>query len=169
MLDQIVTQAELTVEYPLLQARAKRARWEVALNVESLLLDVRITHEKTGQLYILRGNLNGYKAIPPAWEFVDPDTGDEGSAAAYPEPPNPTPGGGATIFLKTNPPRERLICLPCNRYAYGDYHGPHREWTLTNWMQVGPYHLTLCEMVNRINVELQASTGPQGPRKGKET
>ena len=167
MLDPIVTQAELTVEYPFLQERAKRAGWEVTLNYESLLLEVRITHEKTGQFYMLRGNLNGYKATPPAWEFVDPDTGEDGTAAAYPEPPNPTPGGGATIFLKTNPPRERVICLPCNRYAYGEHHGPHREWILTNWMQMAPYYLTLCEMVNLINVELQASLGPQGPRKGK--
>src|SRR6266851_406501 len=167
MLDPIVTQAVLTVEYPLLQDRARRAGWEVTFNHESLILEVRLTHEKAGQLYILRGYLDGYKAIPPAWEFVDPDTGDEGTAAAYPEPPNPTPGGGASVFLKTYPPRQRVICLPCNRLAYGEHQGPHREWTLANWMQVSFNYQTLCEMVNRINVDLQASPGPQGPRKGK--
>jgi len=167
MLDPIVSKAELAVEYPLLQERAKRAGWEVTLNDESLLLEVRITHGKTGQLYILHGDLTSYKAMPPAWEFIDPDTGEEGTPAAYPTPPNPTPGGGASVFLKTNPPRERVICLPCNRFAYGDYHGPHNEWRLSNWMQVAPFYLTLVEMVNRINVDLQASPGPQGPRKGK--
>ena len=70
MQDPLVTKAELTVVYPILQDRAKRAGWEVTLNDESLILEVRITHEKTGQLFILRGNLTGYKAIPPAWEFV---------------------------------------------------------------------------------------------------
>ncbi|SRR6266487_1271513 len=168
MQDPLVTKAELTVVYPILQDRAKRAGWEVTLNDESLILEVRITHEKTGQLFILRGNLTGYKAIPPAWEFVDPDTGEERTLAAYPVPPNPTPGGGASVFLNTNPPRERVICLPCNRFAYGDHQGPHREWMLTNWMQVAPHYLTLSEMVNRINVDLQASPGPQGPRKGND-
>ncbi len=164
MLDPAVTRAELTIEYPVLQERAKRAGWEVTLDMDQLKLKVQLIHERTGQLYILRGHLDEYKAIPPAWEFVDPETGEEGTAAAYPEPPSPAPGGSALFIMPT--PLERVICLPCNRLAYGGYKGPHANWTLANWMQEKPCYLTLCEMVNRINVDLQASKGPWGSRKG---
>src|SRR2546421_3877700 len=98
MLDSVVTRAELALEFPILQERAKRAGWEITLDDTNFILEVRLIHGKTGQLFILRGRLDGYKAIPPAWEFVDPDTGEEGTAAAYPEPPNPTPGGNASLF-----------------------------------------------------------------------
>jgi hypothetical protein len=166
MLDAMVTRAELSLEFPVLQERARRAGWEVTLDSEHLILEVRLIHIRTGQLFILRGHLDGYKAIPPAWEFVDPDTGEEGTAAAYPEPPNPAPGGSA-LFI-TAGPRQRVICMPCNRLAYGDYNGPHPNWALTNWMRETPVYLTLCEMVNRINVDLQASPGPWGPRRGQQ-
>jgi hypothetical protein len=167
MLDPVVTRTELALEFPVLQKRAKRAGWEVTLDDDKLLLEVRLIHEKTRQLYVLRGYLDEYKAIPPAWEFVDPDTGVEGTAAAYPEPPNPAPGGSALFITPT--PQERVICLPCNRLAYGGYKGPHTNWTLANWMQETPRYLTLCEMVNRINVDLQASKCPWGPRKSQQS
>lgn len=166
MLDPVITRAELAVELPVLQERAQRAGWEISIDIAKLILEVRLTHEMTGQPFILRGYLDGYKAIPPAWEFIDPDTGEEGTAAAYPEPPNPAPGGSA-LFIRANP-RERLICVPCNRLAYGDHKGPHSNWALTNWTRETPSYLTLCEMVNRINVDLQASRGSWGPRKGQQ-
>lgn len=166
MLDPVVTRAELALEFPVLQERANRACWKVTLDVDRLILEVRLIHERTRQLYILQGRLDGYKAIPPAWEFVDPDTCEEGTAAAYPEPPSPAPGGNA-VFI-TAGPQGRVICVPCNRLAYGDHKGPHTNWTLANWMQETPRYLTLCEMVNRINVDLQASRGPWGPRKGQQ-
>lgn len=166
MLDPMVTRAELALEFPVLQERASRAGWQVALDVDKLLLEVRLVQERTGLIYILRGHLDEYKAIPPAWEFIDPDTGEEGTAAAYPEPPSPAPGGSALFIIPTA--QERVICLPCNRLAYGGYKGPHANWTLANWMQETPRYLTLCDMVNRINVDLQASRGPWGPRKGRQ-
>lgn len=167
MLDPVVTRAELAVEYPVLQGRAKRVGWEVTLDVDQLKLKIQLIHEKTGQPFILQGCLDEYKAIPPAWEFVDPETGEEGTAAAYPEPPNPAPGGSA-LFIAAGA-QGRVICVPCNRLAYEKHKGPHANWTLANWMQETPRYLTLCDMVNRINIDLQASRGPWGSRKGRQS
>jgi hypothetical protein len=167
MLDPVVTRAELSIEYPLLQERAKRAGWEVTLDMDQLKLKVQLIHKRTGQLYILQGDLDEYKAIPPAWEFVDPETSEKGTVAAYPEPPNPAPGGSAVFIIAG--PQGCVICLPCNRLAYGDHKGPHTNWTLANWMQETPRYLTLCEMVNRINIDLQASKGSWGLRKGQQS
>lgn len=168
MHDPAITRAELAAELPILQARAERAGWAVMWDEENLILEVRFTHDKTGSSFILRGRLDGYKALPPAWEFVDPDTGEEGTAAAYPAPPNPTPGGNSAIFITGNP-RARLICLPCNRLAYKAHQGPHDNWTLANWTREMPRYETLCDMMNRVNVDLQASPGPWGPRKEQGT
>ena len=73
MRDRVVTRAELALEFPVLQERATRAGWQITLDADKLLLEVRLVQERSGLIYILRGYLDGYKAIPPAWEFVDPE------------------------------------------------------------------------------------------------
>jgi hypothetical protein len=158
-----VTRQEIAAELPVLAARARRAGWGVQWDDDSLMLRVRLIHERTGQTFELVGTFESYKAIPPAWEFVDPSSGEVGTPTAYPHPPTAAPGRGSPLFIPSGR-RGRLICLPCNRLAYGDRGGPHNNWLPTNWMSISPQYLTMCEMVSRINTELQASSGPWAPR-----
>lgn len=164
MVDTSITREVMRVELPILQARSDRAGWVVRWDDPSLELTVSFIHRKTGLPFILKGQFSGYKGLPPEWEFVDPITGEDGSASAYPSPPTPTPGGGPPLFISAGK-RGRVICLPCNRLAYGTHSGPHNDWSITNWMTPEPRYLTVCEMVDRIHTELQASAGPWAPRR----
>lgn len=162
--------AEVEAELPSLRARADRSGWRVDFNPEALVLDVTIVHARTGELYVLRGRFDSYKSLPPAWDFVDPDTGEEGTQASYPEPipppknPNQVPpvliGGGA---------RGRVICLPCNRLAFKESSpaAPHGDWKLVTWTAHPPSYTTIEEMVSRIAQDVQLSERRWAPRTPK--
>lgn len=170
MVDTAITRAVLTVETPPLQALASRAGWKLTLNLDASppVILIEILQHRTGERYLIQGEFDGYKEVPPAWDFLDPDTGEAGTLAAYPSQPQPTPGGGAPLFIAANP-RPRVICMPCNRLAFGSYGGPHGDWTLANWMSVQPAYPMLSDMVSRINTEIQASGGRWGPRQRSDT
>lgn len=149
-----VTLAVLDEEFPILEERAKRAGWGCTLDRDRLILDVHMSNH-AGHGFHLRGDLDGYRATPPAWTFISA-TGEAGVIAAFPSSPTPTPGGGAQIFIDYG--GRPIICLPCNRLCYGTV---HKEWQIAGWTALPPQHLTLSDMVNRIYVDLYASAGPR--------
>jgi hypothetical protein len=147
-----VTLAVLDEEYPILELRARRAGWECAIDRDSLVVDLALSNS-AGHRFHLRGHLDDYKVSPPAWTFVS-KSGEEGASSAFPKQPNPPPGASHIFIMCDGKP---LICLPCNRLCYGT---AHKDWKLAGWTTLKPQYLTLCEMVNRIYVDLNASDGP---------
>jgi hypothetical protein len=162
--DSAVTDAFLGAELPALQARAGRAGWVVDFERSNLTLTVDVIHRRTSLHFLLEGSLEGYRSLPPAWVFLHPTTRSKDDPSAWPTPPNPTPGGSASIFTSSG--AGPVICLPCNRLAYAANRGPHADWNMENWVNQPPQHVTLCEMVSRIVVELQYSPGPLSERRG---
>lgn len=100
---------------------------------------------KDGVDYHLRVRCDGYPAMPPAWHWFNPETGDIDGRGD-------TPKGGN--FLHSH----GVICAPWNRLAYTtvDSRGPHSDWQIGAWQQ-NPYTkacLTLSAMALRVAYEL---------------
>lgn len=143
-------------EEPALRSVAQRRGWAVSLDLEGLALSATIDHPVAGVgLLRLDADLDGYRAIPPAWRFVDPDTG-EVSQRAFPKPGS-GPQGSGSIFHP-----HPVICAPFNRLAYQDHGGPHPDWSgPANWVNVTGHVFahTLGEMLSVIDLHLRFSPG----------
>lgn len=162
-----IVKAVLDVEYPLLLARAERAGWQCTLDGDTGVLCVRMAHSNARDVYVLRGDLTSYNRIPPAWTFAEPDTGLVGTYRAFPARSSAR-AGVSPVFTEFRTRGDGrlfpIICLPCNRLCFKEETGLHGEWTYANWMAVQPQYTTLVEMVERIHMDMQASTGPWVPR-----
>jgi hypothetical protein len=161
-----VLEAVLAEELPALEARAARAGWGYAFDRASLILSLTITGARTSDRYHLQGDLNGYKAVPPAWTFLEPDTGIAGTYRAFPARASGL-SDMASVFTEYRDGAgvaHPVICLPCNRLCFKENKGLHSEWTVVNWLLMANQYATLVEMVNRIVLDLQASSGPWVPR-----
>jgi hypothetical protein len=136
----------------MVQAWAARHGWTLEFDLDALTVAGVVTHpaDGVGQLYLL-GDCSGYRAVPPAWTFVDPDSGATIQHAF------PARGRGATIFHQ-----KLIICAPFNRLAYKECGGPHADWSgPSNWLHVtrGVKAPTIADMLNVINAHLQYSPG----------
>lgn len=81
------------------------------------------------ELYLLAGNFEDYRALPPAWRFLDPRNGREIGRAAY---PMAGPFANGSVLHANG-----VICAPWNRLAYADKRGPHADWTdPTQWQRI---------------------------------
>ena len=69
------------------------------------------------QTYVLEMNFDGYRAIPPYVDFVQPETGESGIRAAYPTGFNTQP----------------CICARYNRKTYRNHSKLHPEWQYGDW------------------------------------
>lgn len=67
--------------------------------------------------YVVEMNFDGYRAIPPFVEFLDPETGEAGTLSAYP-----------TCFHK-----HPCICARFNRKTYREHSGLHKKWQFSGW------------------------------------
>lgn len=112
--------------------------------------------------YLLTGLFDDYRAIPPAWRFVGPATGDDIGLPAFPAPGS-YPGG--TVLHPNG-----LVCAPWNRLAYKTPENPsgvHEDWgALTAWQSAGPTNtraLTIPEMLGRLRLEVAMSTHRLAP------
>lgn len=112
-----------------------------------------ITQEETVEDYLLVGTFDDYRVEPPTWRFLDPRTGANIGAPAYPA------GAwlnGGSVFHPNG-----LICATWSRDAYGDREGPHADWgAATQWQSVGREHSqadTIPDMLARIYAELKLS------------
>ena len=116
---------EVSVHY--VQAELQRAEQIVeafGLDVDTSMLteaDLRIRVSGASRVddeeYVIEMRFDGYRAIPPFVEFLDPKTGDAGTRSAYP-----------TCFH-----RHPCICARFNRKTYGGHSGLHTEWHLGDW------------------------------------
>lgn len=155
-----VTRAVLDVEGPAAEAWARRHGWHVAIDRGRLALMATVAHPVDESLLLLVADLNGYRAIPPAWRFVDPLTG-QSTAAAFPSAGTGPAAGKGSIFHSN-----AVICAPWNRLAYKSEGGPHDDWQeTTNWLNASgdvTRAATIAEMLSAVDIHLRTSPGRLG-------
>lgn len=131
----------------------------VQLEWDPAMLEVRaiFRHHATEELYYLLGRFDGYRVMPPWWNFCDPSWGSPGEKKNYPAPGS-SPEGKSSIFHR-NP----VICAPFNRLAFKSEGGPHQNWgNLENWLKIkqeGVRASTLGDMLAVIDRDLCVSPG----------
>lgn len=137
-------------------AWADRESWQLAVDLDLLQVTTDFEHPKGGPLRLV-GEFTDYKAIPPAWRFVDPATSIE-TPASYPSP-GPMRIGGSIFHSKP------VICAPFNRLAFSSQGGPHNDWHGESaWLRIVGYVRanTLGEMLAVISYHLATSPGRMG-------
>jgi hypothetical protein len=98
---------------------------------EVLEMRATFTQPETKDLFYLRGRVDDYREIPPAWTFTDATWAAEPCAQLFPRPAQ-TPYG-TSVFLN-----QPVICAPFNRLAYKEHEGPHQDWAgPVNWLTAG--------------------------------
>jgi hypothetical protein len=170
MIPPSVTRTVVGFEMAAAKAWADRRGWRLELDGAGLRLTAWTIHPKDGKALQLAADLRGYRALPPAWEFLDPQTGTAAThASPKGEPVEVAPGEKrSSIFIQYgNRPH---ICAPFNRLSYKDANGPHggeNDWgDAHNWLDVIAYApqdivraSTLGEMLDTIDLHLRASPG----------
>ena len=149
-----VMDEELAVAEPWGQAHG----WQIILDRERLVLDAYSRHPADRAPLLLTAEVDAYRALPPAWRFVDPET-RQATPLATPSR-DPLPNGKSSVIYGVG-----VICAHFSRTAYSEYHqgGPH-NWALTNWDQVteGVQAHTIAEMLAVIHYHLGYSKGRLG-------
>ena len=116
-------------------------------------------HEDSGEQFFLQGQFDGYKELPPLWQWCDSDWSDPGNKRLSPNAEQ-TPFG-SSLFLDDG--GKAIICAPFNRLAHKAYGGPHKNWgELSDWMnpqQGSVYAVTIADMLDVIARDLRHSTG----------
>ena len=132
---------------------ADRHGWQLEVEPGELVLRVRMLHPADQGCLLLRGDFVGYRAVPPTWVFVDPDTED---LAPHAWPSAGLVGGQPSMFHSVG-----VICANFNRKAYNVDGGPHGWGGLTNWANVreGIHAENLGEMLAAIATHLRCSPG----------
>lgn len=104
---------------------------------------------------LLRGDFLGYRAQPPAWVFLDPET-EQMTAQAWPK--RSSIFGQSLIFHSVG-----VICVHFSRNAYTVNGGPH-DWSLAGWVDVreGVHAENVVEMLAVFRTHLGFSTGRMG-------
>ena len=148
--------AVLDEELPLAQAWASRNGWQLSFDQETLTLDAHGVHPADRNSLLLTAEFDGYRALPPAWRFVDPET-REATARATPTR-DPVAGKRASVIHGVG-----VICAHFSRTAYAEYRpgAPHGNWTLSAWDQVGEgvQAHSVAEMLAVIGHHLSYSKG----------
>jgi hypothetical protein len=134
------------------------ARHGCALEFDTSTLTITFDLDHPADKTRLRlvANCDDYKAVPPAWKFVDLETGAS-TKTAWPSPG--TLPDGISSILHTSP----VICAPFNRLAYAEHGGPHADWSAsTNWLNLTGPHIrasTIGEMLAAIHLHVSRSPG----------
>lgn len=155
MLPLEVTLAVIDEEFGPAQRWGERHGWELNFDQATVSLDARGSHPADGRPVRLNAGVDGYRALPPSWQFVDPATGE---ATAATTPNRGTRNGQASIIYGVG-----VICAHFSRTAYaeGPVPGPHSDWLLAQWDDVtgGVQAHTLAQMIAVIDDHLHWSTG----------
>ena len=150
-----VSRALLEKELPAIEAWAARQGWSVKIDLDALRIEARCRHPQDHLPLLLVGAFDGYAVIPPAWDFINPYTGER-HGQAFPS------AGDGSIF-HTN----LVICAPWNKLAYVTHGGPHGDWgELTNWQADRPGSTratTIADMLSQVDVHLRRSPGRMSP------
>ncbi|MDE2654116.1 MAG: hypothetical protein OXI71_09925 [Gemmatimonadota bacterium] len=99
--------------------------------------------------YVVEMLFDGYRAIPPFVEFLDPDTGEAGTPAAYPS------------CFHTYP----CICAVFNRKTYGQHSGLHKEWQYEDWT-TNPATEDIGGILNHVYASINNHFGNYAGRQG---
>lgn len=138
---------------------ARRAGVELMWRRETLEIRAVFKQRSSGDRFFLLGNLDGYKAVPPAWEFCDAGWGSSGTKGNYPR--QATINGIGSIFHS-----KPVICAPFNRLAYQTHGGPHADWGgPEQWLKAAPGSAradTLADMLALIARDMNYSKGRMG-------
>jgi hypothetical protein len=122
--DRQLSRELVSMEMGAAMALASIYHWVVCIDLESLVLRVRMTSHN-GDRYVVELGLDDYRELPPAIEFIDPTTGTPGGTRWFPK-------GHDSFFNTTGP----TICAPVNRNAYkrpNQRYGIHNDWTIGDW------------------------------------
>lgn len=149
-----VTRAIVEHELSAVSAWAQRHDVSVDRDLDLLLLTVQLPHPVPSLGHVtLRADLDGYRAVPPAWTFLDAD--GQVSPRAFPAA---GPGLGGSSIFHPHP----VICAPFNRLAYTEHEGPHGDWGgPQRWLNVRGvvFAPTLADMLNVVRTHLRTSPG----------
>lgn len=170
-LPQDVVHAYVAEEMAAAEAWATRCGYDLSYDADALTISLPLLGADPGggdggERYLLTGVLDDYRAVPPAWRFVHPDTAADIGPPAYPAGPNPNPRG-STLFT-TGGPTGAVICAHFNRLAYAEHDGIHPDWgPPNNWLTLPPSAYTRAEtigdMLARIELEVRESPGRMAP------
>jgi hypothetical protein len=152
-----VTLAVLKQELPAAHRWAARRGWALEADLDALQLTAKTHHPADRGELLLIGEVIGYRAIPPAWRFVDPATGQP-SPRAFPAP---GPSSFGSIFHSSL----LLLCAPWNRLAYAELGGPHGDWgAAAGWLNARTYTQaqTIADMLATVEAHLRSSPGRMG-------
>ena len=126
-----VTIAAVEEELPGIRAYSARHGWHVTWDPRRLHLILVGQHPQNNTPVQVRADVDGYRAMPPAWTFSDPTK--KRSADAFFPRSGSLPNGRSSIFHSS-----RRICAPFNRLAYKSQGGPHSNWGGPEmWLEVG--------------------------------
>jgi len=140
-----IMQEELEAMAPL----AASYGWDVVPDLENLTVSAEMKSAVDGQIYVVEARCDGYKALPPFFEFIHPEDGERGTHRCYP--------AGGTFFHSTP-----CICVQWNRKAYQDVGGPHSDWKMADWMTSRPGTTTLGDMFHLIQREINNTSQYRG-------
>ena len=161
MIPTTVTRVVVAEEIPAVLAwAARRPGWAVEFDDAALRLNVKTVHPACGMALHVQADLQGYRAVPPAWRFLRLALDGRETVT------DPFPRAGAHPWIQGSIFHgNRVICAPWNRLAYvenGDK-GMHGDWGgLTNWTNAAPGYTkadTLADMLDQIYQHLSASPG----------
>lgn len=162
MLPDRVTAAALTDELEAAHEWARRERLQLKAVLPQRLVRAVFTREGSDEQFFLQGQFEGYKELPPLWQWCDSDWSDGGNRQLSPEAA-PTPYG-SSIFLDNG--RHAIICTPFNRLAFSACDGPHGDWgELSHWMSAGRgyvYAVTIADMLDVVARDFRYTTNRMG-------
>lgn len=152
MLPAHVTLAVIDDELPSARRWAEQNGWDVTFDAATLILDAHGSHPADRRPLRLTAGVDGYRALPPSWRFVDPATGE---ATAATTPNRGIRQGQSSIIYGVG-----VICAHFSRTAYAG--GPHAaDWEASQWEEItgGVQAHNLAQMLAVIDDHLHWSTG----------
>jgi hypothetical protein len=154
-----VSRGLLEVELRGAAAWAAAHGWTLEADIDRLTVTVRLQHPRDRGPLLLVGRFDSYKALPPIWQFVDPET-REPTPASFP-PAGAFRDGSAMAGKASILHGNRVICAPWNRLAFTENGGPHGDWGgPLGWQQVRgevPRATNIGEMLAVVYTHLSAS------------
>ena len=158
MLPSTVTDAAIASELPGAMEWAKRRDLVIDIRLLSeKIIRLVLVQENTDEKFYLQGKFDGYKALPPVWDWRDDTWSKRNELILSPKPEN---NPITSMFIKHK--NKSIICAPFNRLAYS-HDGPHSGWgNPAQWMTVGLEYIhaaTIGDMLQSIMRDFRFTKG----------
>ena len=159
MLPDRVTAAALASEIEAAREWARREQVQLDCSLPEKLLRAVFVRDDSSEHFYLQGRFDGYKALPPIWEWCDVNWSNAGNRRLSPKAAQTS--HGSSMFLDHG--GTAIICTPFNRLAYVSNDGPHSDWgELTHWMTARRgvvYAVTIGDMLHTIARDFRYTSG----------